>query len=1131
MLEAANAVSLNFSFLAPHSPQLVQLSGQAERYLHEDPNTCLIKLRQFSEVLVQQVAVHVGQYAADDTLLDTINRLRSRGVVADDVASLFHGLRKAGNAAAHSLAGNFEQALYQLRMARVLAVWFHQSFGKDPHFKPEPFVVPTDPRIADKTVAEKLAKLQADLEATRAAADAAQLVAKEATIQYMAAEAQVDSHAKDRAQLEAAVQEAERQFEAERQRMMQELTELQAKVAAAPAAEVQAVIQRAQTAGANLDLNEADTRRLVDQQLRDAGWEADTANLRYTKGVRPQKGKNIAIAEWPTKNGPADYVLFIGLQPVAVVEAKRKAKDVAASIEQSKRYSRGFSPEDGLVMPGGPWGDYKVPFLFATNGRPYLKQLETKSGIWFLDGRRSQNHPHALSGWYTPDGLQKLLAQDIAQANQALETETFSYLPLRDYQQDAIKAVEAGIAQGKPSLLVAMATGTGKTRTAIGMVYRMIKAKRFRRVLFLVDRSALGIQTANAFKDVRLENLQTFADIYDVKALGDVTPDPDTKLHITTVQSLVKRILYPSEGTALLPIDAYDCILVDECHRGYTLDRELSETELTFRSESEYISMYRRVLEYFDAVKIGLTATPALHTTEIFGEPIYQYSYRQAVIDGNLVDHEPPIRLITKLAEQGIVFQQGEQMPLLDVQSGALDLVHLPDEVRFEVDAFNKQVVTENFNKVVCNELVKYIDPVLPGKTLIFCATDTHADMVVQLLKNAYDAAYDGIDDDAIVKITGASDKPLEMIRRFKNEQHPKIAVTVDLLTTGIDVPEIVNIVFMRRVRSRILYEQMLGRATRLAPEIGKETFRIYDPVDLYAALEPVTNMKPVVTQPSITFEQLVEELQRVTEPDAQKLVLDQLVAKLQRKAKKLKESDGFETLAGMPPAQLLDQLRRQGPADAASWFAAHADLALYLDRVTTGDGPKLVISEHDDELLRTERGYGEGQKKPDDYLDEFGAFILDNMNLIPALTIVTQRPRELTRKQLKVLQLELDKKGFNETHLRTAWQEVSNEDIAASIIGFIRQRALGSPLMPYAERVDKALKRILASRQWTPPQRQWLERIGKQMVKELIVDADALDQGVFKSYGGFAQINKTFGGQLGQVLTDLQDQVWKDAG
>ena len=345
-----------------------------------------------------------------------------------------------------------------------------------------------------------------------------------------------------------------------------------------------------------------------------------------------------------------------------------------------------------------------------------------------------------------------------------------------------------------------------------------------------------------------------------------------------------------------------------------------------------------------------------------------------------------------------------------------------------------------------------------------------------------------------------------------------------------IDVPEIVNLVFIRRVRSRILYEQMLGRATRLCPAIEKERFRIFDAVDIYSALEPYTSMKPVVANPSITFIQLVKELSEVKDEPARREVRDQLVAKLQRKRRYLKKARlvDFETLSGVPFEAAMKQLLKGSAEEVAAWFAARPQMADFLDAVT-GEGEKLIVSEHEDEVRRVERGYGTATK-PEDYLESFRAYIKENMNRLPALLVVTQRPRDLTRQQLKELRFELDRAGFSEAALRTAWREMTNEEIAASVIGFIRNQALGSPLVPYEERVARAMKKILASRAWTMPQRKWLERIGKQLKVETVVDRDALDQGQFKAEGGYARLDKVFDGQLEQVLGDFNDALWSDA-
>jgi type I restriction enzyme R subunit len=1126
----ASPTSPNFQFLAAHDPLLVALGAQAERFFADDPVSCLMKLRQLGEVLAQHVAANMGLTVPDRTpQFQLIERLAAppRGVLTPDMQRLFHGLREAGNRATHEAKGTHGEALHQLKMARNIAIWFHRAFGRK-DFEPGPFIPPPDPARESAALKAELERLRRELDQAQLSHETAQAAAKEAERQRLAAEERAARDAEEREIWRELAEEAER-------KLATELAAARARAEAQPVAQLQRQATQALLAGEKLELDEADTRHLIDAQLRAAGWEVDSQALTYERGARPQPGKHRAIAEWPTADGRADYVLFVGLEALAVVEAKRQGKDIPGAIQQAKRYSRAFTVREDEKIPGGPWGDYRVPFLFATNGRAYLEQLKTKSGIWFQDVRRPTNHARALVGWHTPEGLRELLRQDVDAAQAALRAEPVDLPGLRDYQVKAIRAVESALEDGRRQCLVAMATGTGKTRTFIGLIYRLVKTGRFRRVLFLVDRTALGIQASDAFKASHVDGVKAFSDIYDLKELGDLKPAPETKLHFSTVQGMVRRILGAESNAERPTVSDYDCIVVDECHRGYTLDKEMSDAELSFRSEEEYLSAYRRVLDYFDAVKIGLTATPALHTTQIFGAPVYQYRYREAVIEGWLVDHLPPTRIDTELSTRGIKWEAGEEVPTLDASTQQLDLITLPDELTFEVDAFNTRVLTENFNREVARALAEQIDPTLNGKTLVFCATDSHADTVVDLLKKAFDARYGAMDDDTVVKITGSVDRRQQLIRRFRNEVLPSVVVTVDLLTTGIDVPPIENLVFLRRVKSRILYEQMLGRATRpctYRDGTVKEFFRIFDAVDLYKLLEPVTSMKPVVKDPLIPFSQLVQELQALPDGEARQVVLDQLLAKLQRKKKALggKSAEAFEAAAGEPVAGALAKLKGFTTAEAAAWFAAHPRVAELLDRVS-GGGPKVYVSQHEDRLLGLSQGYGPGRQRPADYLDAFERFIRENLNRLPALAVVVQRPRELTREALKSLKLELDAAGFTDTALRSAWREATNEDIAASIIGFIRQRAVGDPLMPYAQRVDRAVKQVLSSRPWTPPQRQWLERIGKQLTANEVLDRQSFETGVFKDKGGYTAIDKVFEGRLEQVLGELTDSLWKNAG
>ncbi|MEO1385712.1 MAG: DEAD/DEAH box helicase family protein, partial [Bacteroidota bacterium] len=306
---------------------------------------------------------------------------------------------------------------------------------------------------------------------------------------------------------------------------------------------------------------------------------------------------------------------------------------------------------------------------------------------------------------------------------------------------------------------------------------------------FLVDRRLLGIQAINAFKDNKIESLNTFAEVYQVDELKTVIPDVDTRLHFATVQGMVKRLFYQEDEENIPPVDTYDCIIIDEAHRGYLLDKEMGDDDLDFKNQDDYVSKYRKVLEYFDAYAIGLTATPALHTKKIFESPVYTYSYREAVIDGFLIDHEPPHLIKTKLSEEGILWEKGEKPKAYDKESNTIvELDELEDELQIEIEGFNRLVLTEPFNRTVIQHLVQEIDPEGEEKTLIFAATDQHADLIVNLLVEAYDDMGASVPEDAIQKITGKSYDPQELLKRFRNEKYPSIAVTVDLISSHLRV-------------------------------------------------------------------------------------------------------------------------------------------------------------------------------------------------------------------------------------------------------------------------------------------------------------------------------------------------------
>ena len=474
----------NFDFLQTEFPVLSTFGCQAEKYCFSDPNSCLMKLGMIGESIVNLMFTYDRiQLPYDNTAVTRIDTLQREGLLTRDLTDILHALRKARNKAVHENYDSESECKILLQMAYSLCEWFMQTYG-DWNYQHHDFIMP-------------------ELENKRVSVTQEEKAAEERQAE------ELTKQAEQKASTAEAISKSERQKQA-------------GKMAS----------QRPKS--------EAETRYIIDEQLRQVGWEADTENLRYSKGTRPAKGHNMAIAEWPTnssvgQSGRVDYALFVDTKLIGVIEAKAIHKDIPSVIDyQGKEYPRNIRKEDSEYQIG-EWGEYKVPFTFATNGRPYLKQLETKSGIWFLDLRSPANNPTALHGWISPMGMVELLEKNPQEGNSALKALPYDFLTdpnglnLREYQLNAIKAAEQSVIEGKKNILLAMATGTGKTRTVLGMIYRFLKTNRFKRILFLVDRTSLGEQASDVFKEIKLEDLMTLDEIYNIKGLEDKNIDKDKK--------------------------------------------------------------------------------------------------------------------------------------------------------------------------------------------------------------------------------------------------------------------------------------------------------------------------------------------------------------------------------------------------------------------------------------------------------------------------------------------------------------------------------------------------------------------------------------------------------------------------
>lgn len=391
----------NFEFLKDQFPVLANFGELAEKYLYSDSNSCLMKLGMIGETIVNLIFTYDRiPLPYDNTAVKRIDTLFREGMLTRDLVDILHALRKIRNRAVHENYSSVEDGKTLIQMAFGLTEWFMQTYG-DWNYKNKKFIMPLNSAEFSLTV-----KDLGESEEKQLIADATEKATKAPVVD------------KDKRKKQAG----------------------------------KAASQRIKT--------EAETRYLIDEQLRKVGWEADTEHLRYSKGTRPAKGRNIAIAEWPTDStvgnkGYVDYALFVDNQLVATIEAKAIHKDIPSVIDyQCKDYSRNIRSDDAKYQIG-TWGNYKVPFTFATNGRPYLEQYDTKSGVWFLDLREPDNAPKALKGWMSPTGMLEQLEKDIAARNKALQNMPYDLLRdkdglnLREYQLRAIQAAENAIQIGR----------------------------------------------------------------------------------------------------------------------------------------------------------------------------------------------------------------------------------------------------------------------------------------------------------------------------------------------------------------------------------------------------------------------------------------------------------------------------------------------------------------------------------------------------------------------------------------------------------------------------------------------------------------------------------------------------------
>lgn len=887
--------------------------------------------------------------------------------------------------------------------------------------------------------------------------------------------------------------------------------------------------------------SERETRfRRIDPRLQRAGWELQ--NFRSTGEA--QLARAAVIREYPTASGPADYALCDGGHVRGVVEAKKLTVGTQEVMEQAKRYSRGIDQQP-------PYQDqYRVPFLYSTNGEI----------IHFLDTRGPLNLSRQVAAFHTPGALAELLSRDYDAELARLAEVPFSPI-LRPYQIEANQAVDQALRERRRKMLLPMATGTGKTLVTVSEVYRLMKSGVARRVLFLVDRRALAAQAVRAFASFEAEPGLKFDKIYPVYSQrfqpSDMEEgsnrDPklmpttlltnpkagDTFVYVSTIQRMSINLF--GKGRALgtaddeggdedadllnIPIHAFDLIIADECHRGYT---------------AQEVSTWRNTLNYFDAVTIGLTATPAAHTMAQFEYIAYRYEYERAVREGNLVDYDP-VSIRSGVRLNGVFLKPGDHIDNVDPETGARQLDILEDERDFEASEIERKISVPDSNQRILAEIKRYADEHereygrFP-KTLIFAAQDlphiSHADQLVRQARVIF-----GRGEDFVAKITGKVDRPLQRIREFRNRPKPGIVVSVDLMTTGVDIPDLEFIVLLRPIKSRILFEQILGRGTRKGEQYrDKSHFVVFDCFSgtLFQYFRSATSMTiEPPTAPSRTVAQIIEDIWQNRNRDHN---VRALVKRLQRVDKQMSgeatelfsrfivDGDVAAFAADLPRlirqsfAQTMRILRDPDFQHLLENYPRPTTpFVETLDTIDTVDSERLIQA-------------GAGREyKPDDYLTAFAEFVAAHEVDVQALQILLRRPAEWSPAALSELKAALTAapEHFSEANLRRAFRATKHRDLV-DIISMVKHAAEATaPLMTAEERVNIAAGRVTAGRDLTVDEAQWMEYIRLHLVQNLSIDRDDFEVvPVLSSRGGWGRANRAFGGHLDQIITDLNREL-----
>lgn len=901
----------------------------------------------------------------------------------------------------------------------------------------------------------------------------------------------------------------------------------------------------------------------IDNQLKASGWL-----IQNKKQINLFAGIGVAVREYQTDVGPADYILFVDQKPVGVIEAKKEDEGYRLLVAEVQ--SEEYATSKLKHLNNDP-----LPFVYESTG----------TITHFTDYRDPKPRAREVFAFFRPETLREWLKKPRSLRARLQDLPDLPEAGLRDCQIRAIKNIEKSFKQNKPRALIQMATGSGKTYTAVTFIYRLLKYADAKRVLFLVDTKNLGEQAEQEFLSyLPNDDNRKFTELYNVQRLKSSYVATDSQVCISTIQRFYailkgedldvtaeetnpgevqweKRQPVEVAYNDKVPIEFFDFIVIDECHRSI-------------------YNLWKQVLEYFDGFLIGLTATPDKRTFGFFNQNIVsEYTHEEAVVDGVNVGYN--VYLIeTLITKKGAVIWKGEYVDRREKLTRRKRWEQLDEDLTYSAKKLDDEVVNPSQIRAIIRTFKEKLPEIFPHrdevpKTLIFAKTDSHADDIIQIVREEFNEG-----NAFCKKVTYNSEEdPKSILSQFRNDYDPRIAVTVDMIATGTDVKPLECLIFMRDVKSKNYFEQMKGRGTRTIPlddlrkvtpsaQYTKDHFAIVDAIGVTKSLK--TDSRPLERKPSVPLKDLLagvavgardEDLYTTLAnrlSRLEKLLTDQEKELFQEKAqgKSIKQivkdllyaydSDVIEETArlkfnipfeGSPEPPQLAEAQQELILSAAVPFTG--ELNTYVENVRKVH--EQIIDAINPDMVEFAGWDAQVKDKAAEVVEDFQAYLEKHRDEITALQIFYNQPyrrRELTYVMVKELlaNLKADKPTLAPFRVWQAFEQLDNVNCGnpknelVALVSLVR-RVLGFDvaLTSYDKTVDKNFQEWVFRKQagalkFSTEQMEWLRMIKDHIAMSFHLDKEDLDYAPFDAKGGLGRMWQLFGDKTEEIIAELNE-------